>query len=210
MGFEDTLVPERLIATFSGFTVFEVRGITITDELSRSVTGIAAGVNYRIGVSASVNSACRAIGDDDFVDAEIEWMKEHQAQGPFALVQIGPTEAYEAEVTHIRRGADGSVTTYDAFASSREEIRRLEQRALPRIAAALACAFNEQDRYVRLKKVARTTVGAYSTPIPPPIPVQTLPAIPDETRHPLHSKPYRPFQSKVGHPFQNKPATQAG
>ena len=53
-------------------------------------------------------------------------------------------------------------------------------------------------------------VGAYSTPIPPPIPVQTLPAIPDETRHPLHSKPYRPFQSKVGHPFQNKPATQAG
>ena len=51
---------------------------------------------------------------------------------------------------------------------------------------------------------------AYSTPIPPPIPVQTLPAIPDETRHPLHSKPYRPFQSKVGHPFQNKPATQAG
>nr|WP_295383665.1 hypothetical protein [Pseudoxanthomonas sp.] len=159
MGFEDTLVPERLIATFSGFTVFEVRGITITDELSRSVTGIAAGVNYRIGVSASVNSACRAIADDDFVDAEIEWMKEHQAQGPFALVQIGPTEAYEAEVTHIRRGADGSITTYDAFASSREEIRRLEQRALPRIAAALACAFNEQDRYVRLKKVARTTVG---------------------------------------------------
>ncbi len=53
-------------------------------------------------------------------------------------------------------------------------------------------------------------VAAYSTPIPPPIPVQTLPAIPDETRHPLHSKPYRPFQSKVGHPFQNKPATQAG
>jgi len=52
--------------------------------------------------------------------------------------------------------------------------------------------------------------SAYSTPIPPPIPVQTLPAIPDETRHPLHSKPYRPFQSKVGHPFQNKPATQAG
>ena len=52
--------------------------------------------------------------------------------------------------------------------------------------------------------------AAYSTPIPPPIPVQTLPAIPDETRHPLHSKPYRPFQSKVGHPFQNKPATQAG
>ncbi len=51
---------------------------------------------------------------------------------------------------------------------------------------------------------------AYSTPKPPHISVQTLPAIPAETGHPLHPKPYHPFQSKVGHPFQSKPAVQAG
>ncbi len=54
------------------------------------------------------------------------------------------------------------------------------------------------------------TYSAYSTPIPPYISVQTLPAIPAETGHPLHLKPYHPFQSKVGHPFQSKPAAQAG
>ena len=53
-------------------------------------------------------------------------------------------------------------------------------------------------------------VVAYSTPKPPHISVQTLPAIPAETGHPLHPKPYHPFQSKVGHPFQSKPAVQAG
>ena len=59
----------------------------------------------------------------------------------------------------------------------------------------------------RLKRLAG---GAYSTPKPPHISVQTLPAIPAETGHPLHPKPYHPFQSKVGHPFQSKPAVQAG
>ena len=53
-------------------------------------------------------------------------------------------------------------------------------------------------------------LSAYSTPKPPHISVQTLPAIPAETGHPLHPKPYHPFQSKVGHPFQSKPAVQAG
>ena len=57
---------------------------------------------------------------------------------------------------------------------------------------------------------AKMTGIAYSTPKPPHISVQTLPAIPAETGHPLHPKPYHPFQSKVGHPFQSKPAVQAG
>jgi hypothetical protein len=52
--------------------------------------------------------------------------------------------------------------------------------------------------------------GAYSTLIPPPIPIQTRPVSPGETRYPAHSKPYHPFQSKVGHSFQSKPATRAG
>lgn len=51
---------------------------------------------------------------------------------------------------------------------------------------------------------------AYSTSIPPPIPIQTRPVIPVKIPHPAHSKPYHPFQSKVGHSFQNKPAKQAG
>ena len=57
---------------------------------------------------------------------------------------------------------------------------------------------------------AGDAISAYSTPKPPHISVQTLPAIPAETGHPLHPKPYHPFQSKVGHPFQSKPAVQAG
>lgn len=51
---------------------------------------------------------------------------------------------------------------------------------------------------------------AYSTPIPPPIPVQTQPVNPVETRRPVQSKPCQSIHSKVGHPVHNKPATQAG
>lgn len=62
------------------------------------------------------------------------------------------------------------------------------------------CGFNKQE----------TMPTAYSTSIPPPIPIQTRPVIPVKIPHPAHSKPYHPFQSKVGHSFQNKPAKQAG
>lgn len=55
-----------------------------------------------------------------------------------------------------------------------------------------------------------THYNAYSTPIPPPIPVQTQPVNPVETRRPVQSKPCQSIHSKVGHSVHNKPATQAG
>ena len=54
------------------------------------------------------------------------------------------------------------------------------------------------------------SILAYSTPNPPPIPVQTLPPIPMQTRPPIPVNSGHPFRSKVGHPFQYKPATRAG
>lgn len=159
MGFEDTPEPERLIARFSGFTVFQVQGVTVPEGISKSVEGTAGGASYRVGLSDSVNSACRAISNDDFADDEAKWRAEYQASGPFAVVQVGPTEAFDVEVTRLRRELDGSVVTYDAFPEARAQVRLLEQRALPRVATALSCALNQQDGFVTLKKIARATAG---------------------------------------------------
>lgn len=159
MGIADTPAPERLIARFSGFTVYELRGVTFPDGVSRLVDGTAAGVNYRVGLSSSVNSACRAISNDDFADDEAKWREEHRTSGPFAVVQVGPTEAFDVEVTRLRREPNGSVITYDAFPDARAQVREFEQRALPRVSAALTCSLNQQDRFVTLKKIARTTAG---------------------------------------------------
>ncbi len=83
-----------------------------------------------------------------------------------------------------------------------------ESGGAPMILAVHQQSMSKQPPPTRDKhpKLWASSTRAYSTPIPPPIPVQTLPAIPAETGHPLHSKPYHPFQSKVGQPFQSKPA----
>ena len=54
---------------------------------------------------------------------------------------------------------DGSLVTYDCFPYARVALRALERRVLPPVIASLTCALNEPDRYVVLKKLARSSAG---------------------------------------------------
>lgn len=158
MGFDD-IEPERLVAAFSGFTAYEIRGLALAPDDCQTLSGTAAAVPYKVGLSSSINSASRAISGDVFADDEHKWKTEVGASGPFALVQVGPTAPHEAVVSRVRREPNGSVMTYDAFVDARKEVRDIEHRALPRIVSALTCALNDRGRYVALRKVARSTVG---------------------------------------------------
>ncbi len=162
MGFDDLPIPERLSASFCGYTVYETRGLAIAEGICKTSKGTAAAVSYQVAVSKSLNGACRALSNDDFTDDEPRWMKERRTWGPFALVQVGPTGQHEADVSRMRRESNGLVQTYDEFASARAEVRSLEGRALPRIVSALTCAFSKPGRSVSVRTLDRIALGQLS------------------------------------------------
>ncbi|GAA0756861.1 hypothetical protein [Ideonella azotifigens] len=159
MGFRELAEAESISASFSSITVYEARGIALAEGTTEVSQGRVAGVDYRLAVGSSVNSACTALVADVFVDNEEEWKKETKSQGPFILVQIGPTREHKCDTGRIKREDDGSVTTYDCFPNVRIELSQFESRALPPIVSGLTCVLNEENRYVELRKLERASVG---------------------------------------------------
>ncbi|MCA6218092.1 hypothetical protein KGA65_16270 [Ideonella sp. B7] len=132
MGFRELAESEAISASFSSVTVYEARGIALVEGTTEVSQGMVAGVNYRLVVGSSVNTACTALIADVFVENEEEWKRESKSQGPFVLVLIGPTQEHKCATGRMRTEQDGSVTTYDCFPSVRVELSQLESRALPR------------------------------------------------------------------------------
>ncbi|MBX9608057.1 MAG: hypothetical protein K2Y51_17685 [Gammaproteobacteria bacterium] len=159
MGFKEVVAEGAIQAKFTSITVFEARGITVADRLAETTTGQAAGVEYRIAISASVNAACRLLFADDFAESEEEWCKEVKSTGPFALVAVGPTAMVSCAEGRSMRAQDGSIITYDCFPQVREELHAMEKRVLPPVVSALTCAFNAPNQYVCFKRLARAAVG---------------------------------------------------
>lgn len=159
MGFRPFAEGEEIAATFSSVTVFEARGVTLEGDIPEVSSGIAAGVAYRLAVSTSLNRGCIALLDDAFTDNEEDWKNENKCQGPFVLVQIGPTSEHRCSSGQLKTEKDGSTTTYDSFPSARAELAQLESHALPPIISALTCVLNEDARYVALRKISRASAG---------------------------------------------------
>lgn len=159
MGFREFAEAEKISASFFSITVYEARGITLAEDITTVSQGRVAAVDYRLAVGASVNSACTVLMADAFVDNEEEWKKDKNSQGPYILVQIGPTQEYTCNTGQIKAEQDGSVTTYDCFPNIRRELSELESRALPPIVSGLACVLNAENRYVTFRRLERVTVG---------------------------------------------------
>ena len=143
--------------------MYEARGITLAAESTHVAEGTVANVAYRLAASPSVNEGCIALLKDTFTDNEDEWKTETKCQGPFLLVQIGPSAEHTCGSGRLKTEADGGITTYDCFPTVRAEFAQLEARALPAILSALTCALNEDLRYVALRKVARAAAGRTNT-----------------------------------------------
>lgn len=163
MGFREFEEGEAISASFSSVTVYEGRGVNVAPGTTEVSDGHVAGVEYRLAASASVNDGCNALLQDVFTDSEDEWRKANKCQGPFVLVQLGPTAEHKCISGRIKIEEDGSATTYDCFPSVRTELAQLESRALPPIVSALACVLNEEARYVALRKITRASAGRTSS-----------------------------------------------
>lgn len=159
MGFRKLQDAEEISATFSSITVYEARGIALAPGVTEVIESQVLGFNYQLAVSASVNEACTALYGDNFTDNEEDWKKQNKTNGPFILVQLGPTGEYKCTNGHINIEEDGSVTTYDCFPDAKEKLKHLESKALSPIISALTCVLNEETRYVALRKIERASVG---------------------------------------------------
>ncbi|MDX1725345.1 MAG: hypothetical protein R3355_19830 [Pseudomonas sp.] len=163
MGFREFAVGESVAAAFSSVTVYEARGIALATGTTHVTAGTVASVAYRLAASPGVNEGCLALLNDTFAENEEEWRAETKCQGPFVLVQVGPTAEHTCSNGLLKAEADGSTTTFDCFPAVRAELAQLEARALPAILSALTCTLNEGGKFVALRKVARATAGRTST-----------------------------------------------
>ena len=159
MGFRKYQEAEEISATFSSITVYEARGIALTPGVTQMSENQVTGFDYQLAVSASVNEACTALYGDNFTDNEEDWKKQNKTNGPFVLVQLGPTEEYKCINGFINIEEDGSITTFDCFPNAKEKLKHLEFKALPPIISALTCVLNDEARYVALRKIGRASVG---------------------------------------------------
>ena len=159
MGFKELVAAGSIEASFTSVTAYEARGITVAEGVVEAVRAHAAGAEYRVAISASVNSACQALVGDDFAESEEAWRKEVKSNGPFALIAVGPTDFFSCAAGRSMRAPDGSLVTYDCFPQAREALRSIERRVLPPVLSALTCAFNQPDRFFVLKKLGRGLAG---------------------------------------------------
>lgn len=162
MGFRELVAGESVIAKFCSVTVYEARGINLLAGTTHVSAGAVANVAYRLAACHNVNEGCLALLNDTFVENEGEWRSEIKCNGPFVLIQIGPTAEHACTSGQLKTEADGSTTTFDCFSVARTELAQLEARALPAIVSALTCKFNEEGRCVAFRKVASAASGRTS------------------------------------------------
>lgn len=159
MGFKELVATGSIEASFTSVTVYEARGITVAEGVAEAVQAKAAGAEYRVAISASVNLACQALVGDDFAESEEAWRKEVKSNGPFTLIAVGPTEFFSCSAGRSMSAPDGSLVTYDCFPQAREALRAIERRVLPLVVSAITCSLNQPDRFFLLKKLGRGSAG---------------------------------------------------
>lgn len=159
MGFHEMIQQGAIVASFMSVTVYEARGISLPEGFADALEASIAGANYRIALARDVNVGCQALVGEDFSDAESDWCKKVNSNGPFVLIAVGPTDFFECNAGRLMRQTDGSFITYDSFPHLRETLKNLEHRVLPPVIAAVTCALNESDLNVVLRKLERASMG---------------------------------------------------
>jgi len=163
MGFRPFAEGESVSASFVSLSVYETRGIALQSPAPLVNTGTVAGVNYSLAIGAALNETCHAVSGDTYVDDEKTWTTGKGTNGPFLLVQIGPTPVYTVTTGQIKTESDGSLTTYESFPALRTDLAAIEAATLPRLVTSLSCSLAAVDQYLELRKLDRVTAGKTDT-----------------------------------------------
>jgi hypothetical protein len=159
MGFEKAPENMALTARFHSLNVFHIQGVRV-DETALIFQSSTLNDNVsEIGIGNSINSICKKMLKDKFVDNEEEWQNQKKCRPPYIVVNLGPTKAHTQKLRYFRR--DGkTLHTYDTFNQAKSEIRELSDELLPIITTAISCALLEKGRpFPRLLPIDTAVFG---------------------------------------------------
>lgn len=163
MGFEKAPENMSLTARFHSLNVFHIQGVRIDESALIVQSDKMNDIVSEIGIGHSVNSICKKMLKDKFVDNEEEWQKEKKCQPPYIVVRVGPTKVHTQTLRYFRRNGK-TLHTYDTFYQAKSEIRELSNDLLPIITTAISCALLEKGRPLpRLIPVDTAVFGLTNT-----------------------------------------------
>jgi hypothetical protein len=160
IGFKRLPAGDLLEADFHSLHVFEARGFTPGNEPVVVRRGVAADIEYKIGVGSSINEVSKALLSDssDFTKDEADWIRERKCAAPYLVIYIGPTKRHTISEGFVKN-EDGEIVSYDNFAVARAELRELESKVLPLLEHSLACTLGSADTPVRLIPIETAVFG---------------------------------------------------
>lgn len=159
MGFRAFEAGESLTVTFTRILVYEARGITLQVGSNVGCSGTIDGVAFKLQVAESLNAACNAVTQNDFIENEAQWKQEKGTNGPFLLVQLGPTQPYTIFSGNCKNEENGSISTYDSFPMARTDLEAKESTAIPRILSSITFSLGGPGRPVDPKFLIRINFG---------------------------------------------------
>lgn len=159
IGFRRLTAGELYSAEFHALRVFELRGVVVTGNDAVRKEGEVRGVRYTMAVANSVNAACRALVDDDWVDgSEDEWQQKNRSSPPYLVVHVGPTRMHRMTGAIVHKDA-WPLRTYDGFPDARAELRAMEDAVIPGLMSAVSSALSSPENRVGAVAVERTAYG---------------------------------------------------
>lgn len=160
IGFKRLPAGDILEADFHSLYVFEARGFTPGNENVLVRQGVAADIEYKIGIGSSINEVSKAlVGDDsDFTKDEADWIRQRKCAGPYLAIYIGPTKRHTIFEGFVKN-EDGEIISYDNFPIARAELRELGSKVLPLLEYSLACTLSSAELPVRLIPIETAVFG---------------------------------------------------
>jgi len=158
MGFKPIQDGSTISARFHALHVLTIQGITVEEGALAPVRTSVQGVSFALTVGSNVNALSKELLNDDYVEDETAWAKEHSCSPPYALLHFGPTETHTCTSGHAQE-REGDLLTYDAFSLAKEELRLAGDRVLPSIITALTTTLSSREHQVRITKADSLVFG---------------------------------------------------
>jgi hypothetical protein len=159
MGFRPLADQEAFQASFSRILIYEARGIIPSEQSFVVVDGSIGEFSYKVWICPSINEGFTHVMNHVFAENENEWRQAKESQGPFLVIQLGPTSVYSISSGWIKKEEDLSFSTLDSFPKMRPDLDLCESVVLPRVMTTLVCKFATIGQVVSPRFLEKTNLG---------------------------------------------------
>lgn len=107
----------------------------------------------------SVNEMSRTKLNDDFVNNEEDWCKEHRVNPPFLMIVVGPTEKHTATEGRWKEGENSGVVNYETFETPKLRLKDVADRVAQRIYASVTVQCSRLTNPLKVMPISAEIAG---------------------------------------------------